>query len=99
MPNRPKIACRIVLLTTLGASVIAAAAEPDAVPSAPPRMVVGRPPAAGPSRLRGPVVETRGTTRAGGWKASGRFMNTMRATVGGDGAVSVDCVPSSGATE
>ena len=99
MSNRPKILCRLVLLTALGGSVIAAGAESDQRPAVSHGMVIGRPPGTVPSRLRGPVVETRGTTRAGGWKASGRFMNTMRATGGGDGTVSVDCLPGSGATD
>ena len=40
----------------------------------------------------GSVVETRGTTTGGGWKASGPFRHTMQATMG-PGGVAVGCVP------
>ena len=111
MRRRNRIPCWLVLVPVLCACVVAAGAEE---PPAPRGMVIYRDPATGqlsvpppgvvPPGARLPrqpaIVETPGTTRAGGWKASGRFMNTMRATAGADGEVTVDCVPgASGGTD
>src|SRR2546422_9515680 len=105
MPHRDRIPCCVVLALALSACVAPAHAEE---PAAPPGMVIYRdpatgrlgvpppgavPPAAGEAPGAGTVAETRGTTRAGGWKATRRLRHTMRAAVSADGSIAVDCVP------
>ena len=101
-----RIPCSLMLAVALSVGGAAARGEE---PATPPGMVIYRdpatgrlgappsgavPPAVGLAPRAGTVVETPGTTRAGGWKAAGRFRHTMRAAVGADGSVAVDCAPS-----
>ena len=102
MSRRLRIRSWLVLVPALCAAAVPARAEEPVPPSG---IVIYRDPATGqlaapppgaqgaPVQAGGPIVETRGTTRAGGWKASGRFRHTMQATVGADGSVAVGCVP------
>jgi hypothetical protein len=106
MPRRLRIRFWLVLMPALCVAAVPAHAEEPAPASglviyrdpatgrlaAPPPSVASQAPG-GPLQGGGPVVETRGTTRAGGWKASGRFRHTMQATVHPDGAVGMGCVP------
>jgi hypothetical protein len=98
---------RLALATVVLGASVAVATEPAPAGGG---MVIYRDPATGriaappPGALPpdvssftvapGPVVETPGTSAAGGWKVDvrGRFISTMQATADGAGHVTHDCV-------
>jgi hypothetical protein len=104
--SRRRIRLLLVLVPALCVPAVVASAEEPAKAngvviyrdpatgrlSAPPPGLAPR--AQGAPVQAGSVVETRGTTPAGGWKASGPFRHTMQATLG-PGGVAVECVPNS----